>query len=132
VLQVTFYRDGRDRVARISARGHAGFADYGNDVVCAAVSAILQAARLGIEAYLGSEVEAGQRSGRLELAWPEPARANESVRAIVTTAELAIEEIARQYPNHVRLRRHGIARRMKRRSPGRVTTLADRRRRYDV
>lgn len=132
MLQVTFYRDGLDRLARISAGGHAGFADYGNDVACAAVSAILQAARLGLEAHLGGQVEAGQRSGRLELSWSEPARESESLRAIVTTAELAIEQIAQQYPDHVRLRRSGIARRMKRKSPGRVTRLADRRRRHDV
>jgi uncharacterized protein YsxB (DUF464 family) len=101
-------------------------------VVCAAVSAILQAARLGLEAHLGSAMEANQRSGRLELAWTQHARHQESARAIVATAELAIEEIAQRYPNHVRLLRRGIARRMKRKSPQRVTSLADRRRGYDV
>lgn len=32
----------------IEIDGHAGYAEYGNDIVCAAVSAILQTAQLGL------------------------------------------------------------------------------------
>jgi len=39
--------------------------------------------------------------GLMKVAWPESDRDLESVRAIVATAGLAIEQIARQYPQHV-------------------------------
>ncbi len=37
-------------------RGHAGFAEYGQDIVCAGASAIAQAAVLGLKDTLGSSV----------------------------------------------------------------------------
>ena len=104
MLEVTFFRDGRGRFRALSARGHTEFADRGEDIVCAAVSAILQAARLGLERYAGIAPAAAQGPGELELGWSEGDAELESVRAIVATAELAVEEIARRYPEHVRLK----------------------------
>ncbi len=108
MLEVTFFRDSRDRLSSVSAEGHAGWADYGQDVVCAASSAVLQAARLGLESHVGLPLHAEQHEGSLKLSWPESSRDDLRVAAIVATAELAIEQIARQYPGHVRaIRRTG-------------------------
>ncbi|HEY5426357.1 MAG TPA: ribosomal-processing cysteine protease Prp [Candidatus Tumulicola sp.] len=105
MLEVVFSRDSRNRLSSIFAAGHAEFAIDADDLVCAAVSAILQAARLGLEEYAGVELDAEQRSGEFRVAWPEGRRDDQSVRAIVATAELAVEQIARQYPEHVTLLR---------------------------
>ncbi len=105
MLEVTFYRDGRDRLSRFCACGHAEFAEHGEDIVCAAVSAILQAARLGLEAHARIACEVEQHAGNLDLRIPEAARADAAVQAIVATAELSVEQIARQYPAHVTYRR---------------------------
>ncbi len=105
MLDVTFYRDGRERLSRFCASGHAEFADHGEDIVCAAVSAILQAARLGLEAHAKIPVEVEMRAGDLDLRIPESARGDAAVEAIVATAELSVEQIARQYPAHVTYRR---------------------------
>jgi uncharacterized protein len=103
VLEVSFCRDERGRFAALSASGHADFAEYGGDIVCAAVSAVLQAARLGLSQFARSSLRVRQKPGELELSWPEEERDRESVVAIVAAAELAVEEIARRYPSHVRL-----------------------------
>ena len=132
MLEVTFARDDRDRCCGISARGHADFAVHGKDIVCAAVSAILQAARLGLTEYVRAEVAVRQEPGELELRWPEDQSDLESVRAIVATAELAIEQIAHRFPKHVRLKRARVSRSVGRKPSERVTDLADRRRIYDV
>jgi uncharacterized protein YsxB (DUF464 family) len=131
MLEVIFYRDGDDRLSGISARGHADFAEHGQDIVCAAVSAVLQAMRLGLEGYAGLELEALQQPGELRLDWTESDRDLESLRAIVTTAELAVKQIARRFPDHVRLKRRREARRVGGKASGRVTDLTDRRR-HDV
>jgi uncharacterized protein YsxB (DUF464 family) len=102
VLEVVFYRDGRNRLSSIFASGHAEFAIDADDLVCAAVSAILQAARLGLEQYAHVKLEAQQRSGDFRIRWPQERRDDASVRAIAATAELAIAQIAQQYPDHVR------------------------------
>lgn len=105
MFEVTFYRDAADRPAGFSARGHAELADPGEDIVCAAVSGILQAARLGLEQHADAVATATQSPGKLDLELREERRNLESVAAIVATAELAVEQIARQYPEHVRLKR---------------------------
>ena len=56
MLEVTFYRDDRDRVSGFLARGHADYEEHGKDIVCAAVSAVLQAARLGLSAHAKATV----------------------------------------------------------------------------
>jgi uncharacterized protein YsxB (DUF464 family) len=132
VLDVIFYRDGRDRLAGVSARGHADFAEHGQDIVCAAVSAVLQAARLGLQEHAGVELEARQTPGELRLWWPEERRELASLRAIVATAELAVAQIARRFPDHVRLRRRRVAQEPAGTPPGRVTGFTNRRRRHDV
>jgi hypothetical protein len=104
MVEVVFRRDSRNRLSSVFAGGHAGWAQSGSDVVCAAVSAILQTTRLGLEAHAGVALEAKQSKGEMAFSWPEPARDDAAVVAIVRSAELAIEQVAAQYPEHVTFR----------------------------
>lgn len=101
MLQVVFFKDSCNRLSSIFAGGHAEAGEYGTDVVCAAVSAVLQAARLGLEAHAKVSLEVVQRPGEFRIAWPPGVRDKPAVEAIVATAELAVRQIAAQYPNHV-------------------------------
>ena len=108
MVTVIFYRDGRKRLSRFFASGHVEIPEGSADeysLVCAAVSAVLQAARAGLEEYAKIETGAKQYSGHLDMTIPEARRDEAAVRAIVATAEIAIEQIARQYPQHVRVER---------------------------
>jgi len=110
MVEVIFYRDSRNRLSRFFASGHVEIPESSADeysLVCAAVSAILQAARAGLEHHARIALEARMERGHFEVAWPEPARDDAAVIAIVATAELAIAQIARQYPTHVRVTRSG-------------------------
>jgi uncharacterized protein YsxB (DUF464 family) len=103
VLEVRFRRDGRQRLSSVLAAGHAEAGVAGDDVVCAAASAILQAAELGLTAYAALPGAAQRAEGRMVFAIPETVREREDVKAIVATAELAIEALARQFPVNVRI-----------------------------
>lgn len=103
MLNVTFYRDSRERLSRIFAAGHAGWADAGEDVVCAGASAVLQTAWLGLAEHARVAVTAERDGGRLDLRWPEADRERADVQAIVETARLAIEHLARQFPENIRV-----------------------------
>jgi uncharacterized protein YsxB (DUF464 family) len=105
VVTVTFRRDSHNRLSSVFAEGHAGWADPGEDVVCAAASAILQAAWLGLAMHAHIEVDGERKGGRLAIRWPESERDREDVQAIVATAELSIVQIARQYPKNISARR---------------------------
>ena len=103
MVEIRVRKDSRDRLSSFFASGHAGWAESGEDVVCAAVSAILQAAWLGLSEVAAITVTATREDGRLELAWPPEVRAEAAVAAIVGTAALSVERIATQYPDHVRV-----------------------------
>lgn len=107
MLQVIFRRDSRDRLSSVFASGHVQLAETSSDeysLVCAAVSAILQAARLGLEGYVKLPLDVTQQSGELSMRWPNRAREDERVLAILETARLSVEQIAAQYPQHVNVR----------------------------
>jgi uncharacterized protein YsxB (DUF464 family) len=102
VLEVRFRRDSRERLSSVFCSGHAGYAEKMEDVVCGSVSALLQAAWAGLTDVAGVEVTGHRRSGDFEMRWPEAARDRADVNAIVATAELAVEQIAKQYGAWVR------------------------------
>lgn len=104
MLEIRFRRDSRQRLSSVLADGHAGWAEDGEDIVCAAASAILQAAWMGLAEHAKVDVSAERDKGRLSLSWPETVRDRDDVVAIVATAELALTQIARQYETHVRVR----------------------------
>jgi uncharacterized protein YsxB (DUF464 family) len=102
VLEVRFRRDSRDRLSSVFSSGHAEQGEHGQDIACAAVSALLQAAWAGLTDVAHVEVTGRRRSGDLEMRWPAEARDRADVHAIVATAELAIEQIAKQYRGAIR------------------------------
>ena len=103
MLNVTFYEDSRQRLSSVLAAGHADAAVAGEDVVCAAASAILQAAELGLASYAGVDTAQVTRGdGEMSFRIAGGARDREDVKAILATAELAIEKLAWQFPVHVR------------------------------
>jgi uncharacterized protein YsxB (DUF464 family) len=103
VLEVRFRRDSRQRLSSVLAHGHAEAGVAGDDVVCAAASAILQAAELGLSAYASLADVTVRAEGQMAFAIPEAAREREDVKAIVGTAELAIARLAWQFPVNVRI-----------------------------
>lgn len=102
MIEVYFRRDSRQRLSSVFAAGHAQAGIAGDDVVCAAASAILQAAELGLARYASLEAATSRGDGRMSVAIPPDARDREDVKAIVATAELGIEQLAWQFPVNVR------------------------------
>lgn len=71
------------------------------DVVCAAASAILQAAWLGLQEHLRIGVEAERAPGFLRLRWGDEGRTSREAQAVLGTVRLAIETLAKQYPENI-------------------------------
>lgn len=97
-------RRGPQGVAEFRVTGHAGYSGHGTDIVCAAVSALVQAAILGLEKVAGqpheSEVSEGSVWCRLTPGAPE---AEARSQAILETMVLGLHDIAKDYPKFVRL-----------------------------
>ncbi len=105
MLGVVFRRDSRQRLSSVFAHGHAEAGVAGDDIVCAAASAILQAAELGLSRYAELPGLTLRADAEMRLALPVAVRDREDVKAIVATAELAIEQLAWQFPVNVRITR---------------------------
>lgn len=109
MVDVHVYRDECGRLSRFHAFGHAGWAQSGDDVVCAAVSTLLQAAWLGLTEIAKVDVQAEHGDGELTLRWAESAGSEAAVWAIAETVTVSLERIAAQYPKHVRVTAQQIA-----------------------
>lgn len=105
MIEVTFSKDSRGRLSSVFATGHAEFGEFPNDVVCAAVSAILQATYAGLQDVAHLQFDGTRVSGRLEIPIPLADRDRLDVGAIVETAAVSLEQLARQYPGHLRVTR---------------------------
>lgn len=101
MIKVTFYRDSFNRLSSFFADGHADFAEAGDDIICSAVSSVLQAARLGLEMHVRVPLDVEQRKGHIRISWPKERRGDIAISAIVETARLSVEQIARQFPENV-------------------------------
>lgn len=103
MVEVRFVRDSRTRLSSVFASGHAEFGAFPHDVVCAAVSAILQAAYAGLEEVARVRFDGTREPGDMRIQIPAGERERPDVAAILATAEVSLEQLARQYPDHVRV-----------------------------
>jgi uncharacterized protein YsxB (DUF464 family) len=81
-----------------AVEGHAGFGDYGKDIVCAGVSAIAQTALFGLQDILGNEARSSVRGGHLIVQIDQVRAREEGPKAILRSLELGLRAIERSYP----------------------------------
>lgn len=102
MIKINVYRSGQ-AIAGFSVSGHANLAPHGQDIVCAGVSALTQAAVLGITNYLNKKANIEVLVGKLGVELEEP---DGLTNAILETMLLGLMEIAKLYPKSVRIIEH--------------------------
>ncbi|MBQ7219461.1 MAG: ribosomal-processing cysteine protease Prp [Synergistaceae bacterium] len=88
----------------IESRGHACFSYRGNDVVCAAVSVLMQALILGLEEVAevqGLSVESDRRVPVIRVMWPVSEQ--EKISLLTETTALSLKQIAQENPKYVKI-----------------------------
>ncbi|MBF8378741.1 ribosomal-processing cysteine protease Prp [Alicyclobacillus mali] len=88
-------------------RGHAGYAEAGRDIVCAAVSVLVYNFINSAERFADTQLTV--RDGGDELACRFPGLLNSRAKLLFDSMLFGIEQVAEQYPEHVRIL-HGSAR----------------------
>lgn len=89
-------------ITGFTATGHTGYAEEGEDIVCAAVSAITQTAMMGLQHYeptTQAQWEAGD-DPILSVKVPRPGRETE---VILRTMVIGLEDILSGVPQYVRV-----------------------------
>lgn len=97
----------KGRIISLICQGHSGYAEAGQDIVCAAVSAVLQSAALGIMQVAKVKVQyrTDERTGLLSLNVPDnlaPEVAHD-VEVILRTALAGVRDIAAGYSQYVKV-----------------------------
>ncbi len=103
MVDVTLHYHGKI-LTGIEARGHSGYADKGNDIVCAAVSALMQALILGLSDIAkinGADIHINERVPLMRVTWPESESMNISL--LIRTISESLKIIARDNPGHVKI-----------------------------
>ena len=84
--------------------GHAGFAEYGNDVVCAAVSTLVINTVNAIEEFTGCCIsldENDSENGKLSISFPDGT--DEKAGLLMDALLLGLKQIARDHDEYVSL-----------------------------
>ena len=84
----------------ITVKGHAGYAPHGQDVVCAAVSTLVQAFCLSVDKLTPDEIKADFNPGHAVI---EYGNLSDSGKLLVDSFFVGINMIAENYPDYVRV-----------------------------
>ncbi|MDA8440915.1 MAG: ribosomal-processing cysteine protease Prp [Peptococcaceae bacterium] len=99
MVKVITYLDERSEIRAFQVEGHAGFARAGEDIVCAAISALTISAVNGLEAYLSEKPDSDETDGKLVCRLPgELAPESQLIaKVILGTMLLGLKEIRSSY-----------------------------------
>ncbi len=103
MTSVEIVRDADGKICEFRSRGHTGYAEAGRDIVCAGVSAILQAAVLGLEEYLKLRPKVEQEKGYFSCQVERDIFLNREIDAILETMVLGLRAIEREYPDYIKV-----------------------------
>ena len=99
MIKFSFYRNGDGKITRLQIKGHAGYAEEGHDIVCAAASTALWMAMKGIEEQGLASLSYIEDNGFVDchIAGERTSEAD----AILKSLEITAFELAKQYKKNI-------------------------------
>lgn len=90
-----------DTTHTLVVTGHANYAEYGKDIVCAGASAIVQALIGWIEEnhYKAGYISIDPKNGEVIIS----CEGNEKIAAVFNMASIGLEQLADSYPDYVQI-----------------------------
>ena len=84
----------------ISIKGHAGYAPHGQDIICAAVSTLVQAFCASVQELTTDEIEANFGPGKADIRY---GNLSEAAKLLEDSLFVGLKLIADNYPDYVRV-----------------------------
>ena len=88
---------------KITIAGHAGYAPHGQDIVCAAVSALLQTFLASVEEMTTDKIKSEMAAGNAVVEYKS---LSEKGQLLMNSFLLGVRMIADEYPDNVKLTKH--------------------------
>ena len=97
-----FFTEG-DRITGFSISGHSGYAEAGQDIVCAAISAVVTMAEATINEVCGAKakVRVKDEQARITLTLPVSCDEEETVQAVLTGMMITLAGMRDDYPDYI-------------------------------
>ena len=92
-----------DRITGFSISGHSGYAEQGQDIVCAAISAVVTMAEATINDVCGAKakVRVKDEQARITLTLPTSCDEEETVQAVLSGMLLTLINLREDYPDYI-------------------------------
>ena len=92
-----------DRITGFSVSGHSGYAEAGQDIICAAISAVVTMAESTINDVCGAKakVRVKEEDARVTLTLPASCEEEESVQAVLAGMMLTLMGMRDDYPDFI-------------------------------
>ena len=90
-------------ISGFQIKGHSGFAESGQDIVCSAVSTASQMALVGLKEVLDLNVESNMKEGFLIVHLQKEDLQNEKAQTILLSMEKTLQSIADEYARFVKM-----------------------------
>ena len=98
----TMLSDVSGNLCGFECEGHAGFDEYGKDIVCAGVSALVLTCINSIEMLLGEEAETSSDEEKGFVSMQLKEKPSSEAELLMESMLLGIEMIAENYKNRIR------------------------------
>ncbi len=92
-----------DRITGFTVSGHSGYAEAGQDIVCAAVSAVVGMVEATINDVCGAKakVRVKDEQARITLTLPASCDEEESIQAVLAGMLLYLCNLRDEYPDYI-------------------------------
>ena len=93
----------KDRITGFSISGHSGYAEAGQDIVCAAVSAVVTMAEATINDVCGAKakVRVKDEQARITLTLPVSCDEEDTVQAVLAGMMITLCSLRDDYPDYI-------------------------------
>lgn len=103
MITVSFFNK-NGKVFKVSTKGHSGLAESGNDILCAAVSALVQTAYLGIARFDGDvEYKRSENDALFEFTAKGDTPYKRETEVILETLRVGLTDLSCGYPHNLKL-----------------------------
>ena len=92
-----------ERITGFSVCGHSGYAEAGQDIVCAAISAAVSLAECTINDVCGAKakVRVKEEDARITLTLPASCEEEDTIQAVLAGLMLYLVDLRDQYPDYI-------------------------------
>ena len=108
MIETTFFYQ-KENLIGIESKGHSGYSERGSDIVCAAVSVLMQALLLGLSEIAkikDLKIKIDDEIPLIKISWPP--EQNEKISLLTATTAQSLKIIANENSDYMKIRTEEI------------------------